>query len=51
MNFRDYFPFIYTDTLKRNCLTGKFVTAQEFEEFNLSFYQNAKNYILISKIN
>lgn len=51
MNFRDYFPFIYIDTLKRKCLTGKFVTAQEFEQFDLSFYQNAKNYILISKIN
>lgn len=50
MNFRDYFPFIYLDTLKRKCLTGKFVNAQEFEKFDLSFYQNSKTWILKSKI-
>lgn len=37
MNFRDYFPFQYIDTLKRKCLTGKFVTSKEFEQFDLSF--------------
>jgi transcriptional regulator with XRE-family HTH domain len=50
MNFRDYFPFIYIDTLKRKCLTGKFVTVQEFEKFNLCFYQNAQKWILKSNI-
>ncbi len=51
MNFRDYFPFQYIDTLKRKCLTGSFVSAKEFEQFDLSFYQNAQKWILISKIN
>lgn len=50
MNFRDYFPFIYIDTLKRKCLTGKFVSVEEFEKFNLCFYQNAQKWILKSNI-
>lgn len=50
MNFRDYFPFQYIDTLKRKCLTGKFVTAHEFEQFDLSFYQMSKVWISKSKI-
>ena len=50
MNFSDYFPFQYIDTLKRKCLTGKFVTAEEFEHFDLSFYQMSKEWILKSKI-
>lgn len=50
MNFRDYFPFQYIDTLKRKCLTGKFVTASEYEQFDLSFYQMSKEWILKSKI-
>ena len=50
MNFRDYFPFQYIDTLKRKCLTGKIVTAEEFEQFDLSFYQMSKEWILKSKI-
>jgi transcriptional regulator with XRE-family HTH domain len=50
MNFRDYFPFIYIDTLKRRCLTGQFVTASEYEKFNLCFYQNSQKWILKSKI-
>jgi transcriptional regulator with XRE-family HTH domain len=50
MNFRDYFPFIYIDTLKRQCLTGRFVTAAEYEKFNLCFYQNSQKWILKSKI-
>lgn len=50
MNFRDYFPFIYIDTLKRRCLTGQFVTASEYEKFNLCFYKNSQKWILKSKI-
>ena len=51
MNFRDYFPFQYIDTLKRKCLTGKFVSETEFEQFDWSFYENAQQWVLISKIN
>lgn len=50
MDFRDYFPFIYIDTLKRKCLTGKFVDAEEFEKFNLCFYKNSQKWIQKSKI-
>lgn len=51
MNFRDYFPFHYIDTLKRKCLTGHFATATAFEKFDLSFYQMSKEWIMKSKIN
>jgi transcriptional regulator with XRE-family HTH domain len=50
MDFRDYFPFQYIDTLKRKCLTGKFVAEDVFEQFDLSFYQMSKEWILKSKI-
>lgn len=51
MNFRDYFPFQYIDTLKRKCLTGHFTTAEEFDKFDLSFYHMSKIWIMKSKIN
>lgn len=45
MNFRDRFPIKYIDNLKRKCLTGKFVSPEEYENFNLSFYAKAHKWI------
>lgn len=45
MDFRDRFPIKYFDTLKRKCLTGKFVTQEEFEDFSSNFYANAHKWI------
>lgn len=49
MNFRDTLLHKYIDTLKRNCLTGHFMPAGEFDSFGLSFYKNAINYLPESK--
>ncbi|KAF2519873.1 hypothetical protein E0W68_01195 [Flavobacterium salilacus subsp. salilacus] len=49
MNFRDTFIHKYIDTLKRKCVTGHFMPAEEFDNFNLSFYSNAINYLPVSK--
>ena len=49
MDFRDIFPHKYIDILKRNCVTGHFMTAEVFDNFDLSFYHNAKEYLLTSK--
>lgn len=38
MNFRDIFPYMYIDTLKRKCLTGRFTDSAEFETFSPAFY-------------
>ncbi|MFD1284293.1 hypothetical protein ACFQ3R_05215 [Mesonia ostreae] len=43
LNFRDSFFTKYIDTLKRECLTGKFVSKEEFNDFNLDFYSIAKD--------
>lgn len=45
MDFRDRFPFKYLDTLKRKCLTGRFMTEQEYENFNLSFYAESFRWV------
>lgn len=50
LNFRDSFPIKYFDVLKRNCLTGKFVTTEEFQNFDVSFYNTSKNWIQKAKI-
>lgn len=45
MEFRDRFFLKYIDTLKRKCLTGKFVSKEEFENFSLNFYSKAHKWI------
>jgi hypothetical protein len=45
MDFRDHFPHKYIDTFKRKCLTGHFMTAETFDNFDLSFYENAREYL------
>ncbi len=45
LDFRDRFPHKYIDTLKRKCLTGKFVSEEEFENFNLSFYTHSFRWV------
>lgn len=45
MDFRDRFPHKYIDTLKRKCLTGEFVTEEEFEDFNIKFYTKSFKWI------
>jgi hypothetical protein len=46
LNFRDTFPIRYFDVLKRKCLTGKFLDKEEFDKFNLDFYNTDKKWIL-----
>lgn len=50
MDFRDGFPFKYIDTLKRKCLTGKFMSREELENFDNSFYANAAEWVPVSMI-
>ena len=49
MNFRDRFPYKYIDAAKRKCITGKFMSKEEFENFNLNFYTNAIEYLPAKK--
>ncbi|GGB71089.1 hypothetical protein GCM10007424_08870 [Flavobacterium suaedae] len=49
MNFRDRFPYKYIDSVKRKCITGKFMSKEEFENFNLDFYANAIEYLPAKK--
>lgn len=50
LNFRDTFPIKYFDVLKRKCLTGKFLDKEEFDKFNLDFYNTDKKWILKANI-
>ncbi|MFL9843819.1 hypothetical protein [Flavobacterium rhizosphaerae] len=50
MDFRDKFPHKYIDTLKRKLITGHFMSEEEYNAFNLSFYTNAMEFIPISKV-
>ena len=43
LDFRDSFPVKYFDVLKRKSLTGVLVDKERFENFNLDFYEKAKN--------
>ncbi|WP_157486098.1 hypothetical protein [Flavobacterium soli] len=45
LDFRDRFPIKYFDILKRKCLTGKTMSNGEFENFNLSFYNQSKIWV------
>lgn len=49
MDFRDKFPHKYIDILKRKCITGHFMTEEEFDNFNLSFYTNSIEYLPAAK--
>lgn len=49
MDFRDTFPHKYIDTLKRKSITGHFMTEEEFDNFNLSFYTNSIEYLPVGK--
>jgi hypothetical protein len=50
LNFTDTFPKKYFDILKRNCLSGKFVQKNEFDNFNFNFYDTEKRWILKSNL-
>ncbi|WP_159800132.1 hypothetical protein [Flavobacterium sp. MK4S-17] len=50
MDFRDKFPHKYFDILKRNCVTGRFMGAEQFDNFNISFYTNNIEYLPVSKV-
>ncbi|MCO6148241.1 hypothetical protein [Flavobacterium sp. NRK1] len=50
MDFRDRFPHKYIDTLKRKCLTGKFLTEDEFENFDLTFYTKSFQWVQKTQI-
>lgn len=51
MDFRDKFPIMYYDILKRKCLTGMFLDENKFENFDVSIYGQSKKYILKSEVN
>ena len=49
MDFRDYFPYKYLDTLKPKCLTGRFMDAEEFDNYSLDIYNQSANFLPVNK--
>lgn len=49
MDFRDYFPYRYLDTLKIKCLTGRFMSAEAFDNYSLDIYDQSANYLPVKK--
>ncbi|MXN90996.1 hypothetical protein GR160_07120 [Flavobacterium sp. Sd200] len=51
LDFRDDWFHKYIDVLKRNCIKGRFTTADDFNSFDSSFYKKTNNWLSVNKIN